>query len=97
MADDVLSSFLIKIIPQQDEQARKKFDEGLKQVQTRATEFGAKIGELPTIVNNATKRISSSFTEMYYSAQKNGATARELDALRKGAEQSGEGAAKAEA
>lgn len=63
------------------------------QVQTRAAEFGAKIGELPTIVTEATKRISSSLTELYYSAH----TARELDALRYAAEQSGEGADKAQA
>ena len=97
MADDVLSNFLVKIAFDQDERSRKKFDEGLKQVQTRAAEFGAKIGELPTIVSEATKRISASLTEMYYSAQKNGATARELDALRYAAKQSGEGADKAEA
>jgi hypothetical protein len=76
---DILSSLLIKITYDQDERSRKKFDEGLKQVQTHAAEFGAKIGALPAIVSDATKRISSSLTEMYYSAQKNGATARELD------------------
>jgi 4-diphosphocytidyl-2C-methyl-D-erythritol kinase len=43
------------------------------------------------------KRISASLTEMYYSAQKYGATARELDAIRYAAKQSGEGADKAEA
>ena len=90
--DDVLSNFLIKITYDQDERSRKKFDEGLKQVQNRAADFGEKIGELPTIVNEATKRISSSLSELYYSAQKNGATARELDQLRYAAEQSGEGA-----
>ena len=92
MADDVLSNFLIKITYDQDERSRKKFDEGLRQVQTSAAEFGAKIGALPTIVSEATKRISSSLSELYYSAQKNGATARELDQLRYAAEQSGEGA-----
>src|ERR1700730_424502 len=92
MADDVLSSFLIKIIPQQDEQARKKFDEGLKQVQTRAAEFGAKIGALPAIVSEATKRISASLTEMDYSAQNTGASVEQIDALRRAATQSGEGA-----
>ena len=97
MADDILSQFLVRIAYQQDDKSRQKFDEGLKQVQTRAAEFGAKIGELPTIVSEATKRISSSLSEMYYSAQKNGATARELDALRYAAKQSGEGADRAEA
>jgi hypothetical protein len=97
MADDILTSFLVKIAYQQDEKSRKDFDQGLKQVQTRAAEFGAKIGALPAIVSEATKRISASLTELYYSAQKNGATARELDALRYAAEQSGEGADKAEA
>jgi hypothetical protein len=97
VADDILSQFLVRIAYQQDEKSRQKFDEGLKQVQTRAEEFGAKIGALPTIVSDATKRISASLTELYYSAQKNGATARELDALRYAAKQSGEGADKAEA
>jgi len=97
VADDILSQFLVRIAYQQDDKSRQKFDEGLKQVQTRAAEFGAKIGELPTIVSEATKRISSSLSEMYYSAQKNGATARELDALRYAAKQSGEGADRAEA
>jgi hypothetical protein len=60
VADDILSQFLIRIAYQQDEKSRKKFDEGLKQVQARASEFGAKIGELPTIVSEATKRISAS-------------------------------------
>jgi hypothetical protein len=81
MADDILSQFLVRIAYQQDDRSRQKFDEGLKQVQTRAAEFGAKIGELPTIVSDATKRISASLTELYYSAQKNGVTARELDAF----------------
>ena len=97
MAEDILSQLLIRIAYQQDDKSRKDFDEGLKQVQTRAKEFGDKIGALPTIVSEATKRISSSLTELYYSAQKNGATARELDALRYAAEQSGEGADRAEA
>ena len=97
MADDVLSNFLIKITYDQDERSRKKFDESLKQVQTKAADFGDKISALPAIVSDATKRISSSLSELYYSAQKNGATARELDQLRYAAEQSGEGADKAEA
>jgi hypothetical protein len=97
VADDILSQFLVKIVYSEDLKSRKDFDQGLKQVQTRAAEFGAKIGELPTIVSEATKRISSSLSEMYYSAQKNGATARELDQLRYAAKQSGEGAANAEA
>jgi hypothetical protein len=91
VADDVLSSLLIKIVYSQDEKSRKDFDAGLKQVQTHAAEFGAKIGALPAIVSDETKRISASLSEMYYSAQKNGATARELDALRYSAHQSGEG------
>ena len=77
---------------QQDDKSRKDFDQGLKQVQSHAADFAAKIDTLPTIVTEATKRISASLTELYYSAQKNGATARELDALRYAAEQSGEGA-----
>lgn len=97
MVDDVLSSFLVRITYQQDEKSRKDFDQALRQVGSRAEEFGAKIGALPAIVSDATKRISSSLTELYYSAQKNGATARELDALRYAAKQSGEGADKAEA
>ena len=56
MADDILSSFLVKIIYDQDQRSRQKFDEGLKQVQTHAAKFGAKIGALPTIVSDATKR-----------------------------------------
>jgi hypothetical protein len=82
VADDILSQFLVKIAYSVDEKSRNDFDQGLKQVQTHAAEFGAKIGALPTIVSDATKRISSSLSEMYYAAQKNGATARELDALR---------------
>ena len=92
MPDDVLSNFLIKITYDQDERSRKKFDESLKQVQTKAADFGDKMAALPLIVSDATKRISSSLSELYYSAQKNGATARELDQLRYAAEQSGEGA-----
>jgi hypothetical protein len=95
--DNILSQFLIRIAYQQDEKSRKDFDQGLRQVQTRAAEFGEKIGALPTIVSEATKRISSSLTELYYSAQKNGATARELDALQYAAQQSGEGADNASA
>jgi hypothetical protein len=95
VADDILSSFLVKITYDQDERSRKRFDEGLKQVQTHAAEFGAKIGALPTIVSEATKRISASLTELYYAGQKNGATAREIDQLRYASEQSGEGLDKA--
>lgn len=95
--DDVLSSFLVKIVYDQDQKSKKDFDEGLKQVQSHAAEFGEKISALPAIVSDATKRISSSLTQLFYSAQKNGATARELDALRYAAKQSGEGADKAEA
>lgn len=96
MADDILSSFLVKVAFDQDERSRKKFDEGLKQVQTRAAEFGAKIGELPTIVSEATKRISSSLTDLWYAAQKTQASAEQIDALRRAATQSGEGADNAE-
>jgi hypothetical protein len=71
MADDtILSSFLVKLTYDQDERSRQKFDEGLKQVQTHAAEFGEKIAALPAIVSDATKRISASLTEMYYAAQK---------------------------
>jgi len=96
VADNVMSNFLVKIAFDQDERSRKKFDEGLKQVQTRAAEFGAKIGELPTIVSEATKRISSSLTELWYASQKTGASAEQIDALRRAATQSGEGADNAE-
>jgi hypothetical protein len=92
MADDILSSFLVKIAYDQDQKSRKDFDEGLKRVQTRAEEFGAKIGELPTIVSDATKRISFSLSELWYASQKTGASAEQIDALRKAAVQSGEGA-----
>jgi hypothetical protein len=56
VADDILSQFLVRITYDQDQRSRQKFDEGLKQVQTRAYEFGAKIGALATIVSDATKR-----------------------------------------
>jgi hypothetical protein len=62
VADDILSQFLVKIAYSVDEKSRKDFDQGLKQVQTHAAEFGEKIGALPAIVSEATKRISSSLT-----------------------------------
>src|ERR1700719_1656437 len=96
MADDVLSSFLVKVAYDQDERSRKKFDEGLKQVQTRAAEFGAKIGELPAIVSEATKRISASLTDLWYASQKTEASVGQIDALRRAATQSGEGGENAE-
>jgi hypothetical protein len=73
--DSVIDSFLVKLTFDQDERSRQKFNEGLTRVQERAAEFGAKIGELPTIVSEATKRISESLTELWYSAQKTGASA----------------------
>ncbi len=97
MADDtILSSFLVKIAYDQDDKSKKKFDQGLKQVQDRAAEFGNKIGELPTIVNEATKRISESLTGLWYASQKTGVSAGQIDALRRAATQSGEGADNAE-
>jgi len=56
VADDILSQFLVRIAYSEDQRSRQKFDEGLKQVQTRAYEFGAKIGAFPTIVSAATMR-----------------------------------------
>src|SRR5205807_9865449 len=51
---------------------------------------------LPTIVSEATKRISSSLTELWYASQKTQASAERIDALRRAATQSGEGADNAE-
>jgi hypothetical protein len=36
VADGILSQFLVRIAYDQDEKSRKKFDEGLKQLQTHA-------------------------------------------------------------
>jgi hypothetical protein len=96
MAEDILSSFLVKIAYDQDERSRKKFDEGLNQVQTRAAEFGTKIAALPAVVSESTKRISSSLSELWYASQKTGASAEQIDALRRAAIQSGEGPDNAE-
>src|SRR4029077_14303288 len=96
MPDDVMSNFLVKIAFDQDERSKKKFDEGLKQVQDRASEFGDKIAALPVIVSEATKRISASLADLWYASQKTGASAEQIDALRKAATQSGEGADNAE-
>src|SRR2546430_15434026 len=96
MADDVMSNFLVKIAFDQDKKSRKDFDQGLKQVQDRASEFGDKIAALPAIVSEATKKISASLTDLWYASQKTGASADQIDALRRSADQSGEGADNAE-
>src|ERR1700704_2528 len=87
--DSVLDSFLVNITFDQDERSRKKFDEGLKSIQDHAQEFGKKIGELPTIVHEATKKISTSLTSLYYAAQQARATEQQLHAFSRGIKDSG--------
>ena len=89
MAEDVLSSFLIKIVYDQDERSRKKFDAGLKSIQDNAQEFGKKIEALPEIVHEATKKISLSLTSLYYAAQQTRATEQQLHAFSRGIKDSG--------
>jgi hypothetical protein len=89
VADDILSSFLIKIVYDQDEKSRKKFDAGLKSIQDNAQEFGKKIEALPAIVHEATKKISLSLTSLYYAAQQTRATEQELHAFSRGIKDSG--------
>jgi hypothetical protein len=89
VADDILSSFLVKIVYDQDEKSRKKFDAGLKSIQDNAQEFGKKISALPEIVHEATKKISLSLTSLYYAAQQTRATEQELHAYSRGIKDSG--------
>jgi hypothetical protein len=51
--------FFDKNCDSNDEKSRKDFDEGLRKVQNSAAEFGEKIGALPAIVSDATKRLAS--------------------------------------
>ena len=89
MAESVLDSFLVKLVYDQDEKSRKKFDAGLKSIQDNAQEFGKKIEALPEIVHEATKKISLSLTSLYYAAQQTRATEQQLHAFSRGIKDSG--------
>jgi hypothetical protein len=90
--DNVLQAFLVSIGFKIDEQSLKRFREGLKLITKEVGKLGLEIGAVSTALVAGVDRITSQFTNLFYTSQLTGSTIKNLEDLRFAAGQVGVGA-----
>jgi hypothetical protein len=87
--DDVLSSFLVRLVFKVDDPSKKHFDETVASVEKRVAALGAAAAAAATGIGFAVKKISENLGELFYAAQAAQSSAKDMNAFGFAIEQAG--------
>jgi hypothetical protein len=89
MTDDILSSFLVKLVFKVDDPSKKHFDEAVASVEKRFAALGAAATAAAAGIGFAVKKISENLGELWYAAQAAQSSAKDMNAFAFAIEQAG--------
>lgn len=89
MTDNLLDSFLVKLLFSADDQSRKKFDESIASVEKKLAALGAAAAATATGIGFSVKKISESLGDLWYAAQAAQSSAKDMNAFGYAIEQAG--------
>lgn len=95
MTDDVLKGFWVSLGYKVDEASESKFRDGVAKAEKALVSLGAAAVAVSSAIAAATIKIAGQFDELYYSSQRIGTSAKNLEALRYAFDQVGSSSAAA--